>query len=82
MDRLEVAVNRVLEEHVARARPSLYAKRWWTDKLKSLQLSLSVARNRITTVRQRGEDVAEAATRVKLVRRLYMDKIEHCKREH
>ena len=82
VESLEAAVNGVLEEHVARARPSPYAKRWWTDKLKTLRFSLSVARNRLTTVRRRGEDVAEAAARVKLVRRLSMDKIEHCKREH
>jgi hypothetical protein len=82
VDRLEAAVNGVLEEHVARARPSPYAKRWWTDELKTLRRSLSAARNRLTTVRRRGEDVAEAAASVKLVRRLYMEKIEQCKREH
>jgi hypothetical protein len=82
VDRLEAAVHGVLEEHVARARPSPYAKRWWTDELRTLRRSLSAARNRLTTVRRRGEDVAEAAARVKLVRRLYMDKIEQCKREH
>jgi hypothetical protein len=82
VDRLEAAVNGVLEEHVARARPSPYAKRWWIDELKTLRASLSAARNRLTTIRRRGEDVAEAAASVKLVRRLYMDKIEQCKREH
>lgn len=71
VDGLEAAVNEVLEEHVERARPSPYAKRWWTDELKSLRLSLSAARNRLTTIRRRGEDVAEAAARVKLVRRLH-----------
>ena len=28
VERLEAAINRVLDEHVARARLSLYAKRW------------------------------------------------------
>lgn len=28
VERLEAAVNGVLDEHVARARPSPYAKRW------------------------------------------------------
>jgi hypothetical protein len=82
VERLEVVVNGVLEEHVARAQPSPYAKRRWTNELKSLRLSLSAARNRLTTVRRRGEDFAEAADGVKLIRRLYMAKIEHCKREH
>ncbi|KAL1581903.1 hypothetical protein WHR41_09480 [Cladosporium halotolerans] len=82
VDSLEAIVNGVLEERVARARPSPYAKRWWTDKLTTLRLSLSAARNHLTAVRRRGEDVAEAATSVKLIRRIYMDKIEQCKREH
>jgi hypothetical protein len=45
VDRLEAAVNGVLEEHVARARPSPHAKRWWADELKTLRLSFSAARN-------------------------------------
>jgi hypothetical protein len=45
VNRLEASVNGVLEEHVARARPSPYAKRWWTYELKTLRLSLSAARN-------------------------------------
>jgi hypothetical protein len=82
VDKLEATINEVLEEHVARARLSPYAKRWWTEELKTLRDSLSAARNHLTTTRRRGEDVAEAAASVKLVRRLYMDKIEQCKREH
>jgi hypothetical protein len=82
VESLEATVNGVLEEHVARARPSPYAKRWWTDELKTLRSSLSAARNRLTTIRRRGEDVAEAAASVKLVRCLYEDKTEQCKREH
>jgi len=82
VERVEAAVNEVLDEHVARARPSPHAKRWWTDKLTTLRRSLSAARNRLTAIRRRGEDVTEAATSVKLIRRLYMDKIEQCKREH
>lgn len=46
-ERLEASVNAVLEEHVARARPSPYAKRWWTDELKTLRRSLSAARKTI-----------------------------------
>ena len=82
MDRSEAAVNGVLEEHVARARPPPYAKRWWTDKLTTLRHSLSAARNHLTAFRRRGEDVAEAAESVELVRRLYMSRVEQCEREH
>jgi hypothetical protein len=79
-DKLEASVNEVLEECVARARQSPYAKRRWTDELKTLRLSLSAARNRLTTVRCRGGDIAEETAKFKLVRRLYMDRIEQCKR--
>lgn len=43
--RLKVAINGVSEEHVAQARPSLYAKRWRTDELKMLRSSLNATRN-------------------------------------
>lgn len=81
-DRLEQAVNAVLEGHVSRARPSPYAKRWWTGKLSTLRDSLSAARNHLTSVRRRGEDVVEAAAYVKGIRRLYMDEIDRRKRAH
>jgi len=38
VESLEATVNGVLEEHVARARPSPYAKRWRTNELKTLRL--------------------------------------------
>jgi hypothetical protein len=37
--RLEATVNEVLEEHIARARPSPYVRQWWIDELKTLRLS-------------------------------------------
>jgi hypothetical protein len=46
VNRLAASVNGVLEEHVARARPSPYAKRWWTYELKTLRISLGAARTR------------------------------------
>jgi hypothetical protein len=45
VNRLEASVSGVLEEHVARAPPSPYAKRWWTYELKTVRLSSSAARN-------------------------------------
>lgn len=75
-------VDGVLSRHVARATPSPYAKRWWTDKLATLRNSLSAARNSLTTIRRRGQSIAEAAASVKQARRLYMDEIERCKKRH
>jgi hypothetical protein len=74
VDRLKTVVNWVLQEHVARVRLSAYAKPWWNDKLTTLRLQLSAARNHLTAVRRGGDDIVEAAARVKLIRRLtYMD---------
>jgi hypothetical protein len=50
--------------------------------LKTLRLPLSAARNHLTAVRRRDGDVAEAAESIKLIGRMYMDKIEQCKMEH
>ena len=81
-DGLEALANELLEKHVARAQPPPYAKRWWTDELKALRLSLSAARNHLNTVRRGCEDVAKAAASVGLMRRIYMDKIEQRVRQH
>jgi hypothetical protein len=51
-------INRVLEEHVSRAKESPYAKRWWSKELSILRTDFTVKRNRITTLRRRGEDTA------------------------
>jgi hypothetical protein len=80
-DRFQTVVNNVLERHVPRARPFRFAKKWWTEKLTALWDSLSAARNYPTTVRRRGEDTEEAAAKVKLIRRLYLDEIDRRKRE-
>lgn len=50
-DGSEAAVKGMLEEHVARARPSRYTKRRCMKEPNSLRLSLSAARNQLPTVR-------------------------------
>lgn len=51
-------------------------------RAKTLRDSLSAAGIHLNTVRRKDEDIAEAAASDKLIRRLYMDKIEQRKREH
>jgi hypothetical protein len=53
-------IEAVLEEEVPRAKASLYAKRWWTEELSMLRDNLTLKRNRVISMRRRGEDVTEA----------------------
>jgi hypothetical protein len=52
-------INAVLKESVPRAKESPYTKRWWTPDLTRLRTEFSRKRNRITTLRRRGEDTAQ-----------------------
>lgn len=76
-----IVVN-VVHAKVPRARPSSYAKRWWTPDLSLLRSSLSSARNRVTTLRRRGEDTSDAWSVSKTTRREYFHQVEQRKREH
>ena len=79
---LEQLVNQILERRVRRARPSPFAKIWWTEELTALRDSLSAAGNHLTTIMRRGDNIEVAAARVKLVKRLYTDEIDRRKRQH
>ena len=75
-------VVEVVHAKVPRARPSPYAKRCWTPDLSLLRISLSSARNHVTTLRRRGEDTSEAWRVFKTARREYFHQVEYRKREH
>jgi hypothetical protein len=76
------SLNVILEEHVPRAKESPYAKRWWTEELSLLRADFTIKRNRITTLRRRGEDTAQARETAHLARRLYLDAIDMQKKQH
>ena len=75
-------VNTTLEEMVPRAKPSPYAKRWWTKELSQLRHQLTVLRNRITTRRRRGQDTSHARLLVFQARKTYFDKMDLQKATH
>jgi hypothetical protein len=64
------------------ARASPYPKRWWTKELAVLRDGFTEKRNRITTMRCRGEDVAEAIWAADTARRMYHDEIDRQKKQH
>jgi len=75
-------INKVLEEHVPRAKESPYAKRWWSEELSSLRADFTAKRNRITTLRRRGEDTTQAREIASVARRTYLDEIDRQKKQH
>lgn len=75
-------VNSVLEEEVPRARPSPYAKRWWTRDLSALRDDFTTKRNRVTVLRRRGDDTTGARLAAHMARRLYHDAIDRQKKKH
>lgn len=75
-------INAVLEEEVPRAKPSPYAKRWWTRELSTLRDDFTMKRNRVTTLRRRGDDTTGVRLAAHMARRLYHDAIDRQKKEH
>jgi len=72
----------VVEEHVSRAKESPYAKRWWSKELSTLRTDFTAERNRITTLRRRGEDTKQAREIASAVRRMYLDEIDRQRKQH
>ncbi|KAM0712557.1 hypothetical protein Q7P35_000003 [Cladosporium inversicolor] len=76
------SVNSILEENFPRARESLYAKRWWTRELTQLRADFTRKRNRITTLRQRGDDTTTMREIAYQARRIYLEEVDRQKRQH
>ena len=79
---LERIVNRALEKHTPRSRPSPFVKRWWTPALTELRQTMTQLRNKVTTARRRGGDLAALQTRHRAAQQMYFDAIDTAKRTH
>lgn len=79
---LTQTTTRVLEELVPRAWESPYNKRWWTRELTDLREEFTTRRNRVTTLRRRGEDTERARKLADSARRTFHNAIDHQKRNH
>ena len=75
-------ITQVLEELVPRARESPYNKRWWTKELTGLGDEFTARRNRVTTMRRRGEDTERARKLADSARRSFHNAIDRQKRDH
>jgi regulator of sirC expression with transglutaminase-like and TPR domain len=81
-EELVALMNTTLKEMVPRAKPSPYAKRWWTKELSQLRQQLTVLRNQVTTLRRRGQDITHARLLVHQARKLYFNKMDWQKATH
>ena len=79
---LESVVSTTLEELVPRAKPSPYAKRWWTKELTQLRHRFTTLRNRITKLRRQDKDTAHTQLLAHQARKTYFDEISHQKALH
>jgi ribonuclease HI len=75
-------INAVLEKHVPRAKESPFAKRWWSKELTLLRQDFTSKRNRVTTLRRRGECTTHAREASHAARRIYLDEIDRQKKQH
>lgn len=75
-------ITQALEELVPRARESPYNKRWWTRELTGLRDEYTTRRNRVTTLRRRGDDTEKARKLASSARRTFHNAIDRQKRDH
>jgi hypothetical protein len=75
-------INAILEKHVSRAKESPFAKRWWTKELTLLRQDFTSKRNRVTTLRRRGECTILLREASHAARRSYLDEIHRQKKQH
>ncbi|KAG9634226.1 hypothetical protein KCU64_g15498, partial [Aureobasidium melanogenum] len=81
-DRFMRAILTTIDQHVQRAKPSPYAKRWWTPSLTTLRQTMISLRNRVTTLRRRTESVQEAKANLHQARQRYSQEIQKQKKAH
>jgi hypothetical protein len=76
------SINAILEEHVPRAKESQYAKKWWSKDLTLLRQDYTSKRNKVTTLRRRGESTTRIKEEAHKARRTYLDEIDKQKKQH
>lgn len=81
-DRFMRAILATIDQHTQRAKPSPYAKRWWTPTLTTLRQTMTALRNRVTTLRRRTESVEEAKANLHRARQRYSQEIQKQKKAH
>jgi hypothetical protein len=81
-DRLMVTVLETVHELTPKAKPSAYAKRWWTADLTQLRRIHTYWRNRAKTSRRAGQTEPELERLAKDASKQYHDAIRRQKKSH
>jgi ribonuclease HI len=81
-DRLMAAVTEAVYNLTPKAKPSPYAKRWWTKNLTRLRQSYTFGRNQARARRRMGQTVLELEQRAKTAAKEYHDAIRRQKSTH
>jgi hypothetical protein len=81
-DRLMAAVSEAVHALTPKAKPSPYAKRWWTSDLKQLRRIYTYWRNRARAERRGGRIVASLEETAKGAAKQYHDAIRQQKKKH
>ncbi|KAF6515789.1 hypothetical protein HZS61_004530 [Fusarium oxysporum f. sp. conglutinans] len=81
-DRLMSAVLDAVQALTPRAKPSPYAKRWWTNDLTQLRHVYTYWRNRARAARRAGQNTADLEDTAKAAAKQYHDAIRQRKNTH
>lgn len=81
-DRLMSAVLETVQTLTPKARPSPYAKRWWTTDLTQLRRIYTYWRNRARTERRAGRPLVDLEEMAKAAAKQYHDAIRQQKKKH
>ncbi|RKL22256.1 hypothetical protein BFJ72_g14711 [Fusarium proliferatum] len=81
-DRLMLAVLDAVQALTPRAKPSPYAKRWWTNDLTQLRHVYTYWRNRARAARRAGQNTADLEDTAKAAAKQYHDAIRQRKNTH
>jgi len=71
-----------IEKHVPLAKPSPYAKRWWTEDLTQLRRDYTYWRNKLTKIRRNGMRDPHLAETVKTHKKRFHDAITEQRNSH
>ncbi|OCK75877.1 hypothetical protein K432DRAFT_268140, partial [Lepidopterella palustris CBS 459.81] len=80
--RLTAWVNKALEAHCPRAKPSPYMKRWWNKDLTALRKSYTYWRSRACAMRRQGREDAELRNTATRAKRLFHRTIRRHRKQH
>jgi exonuclease III len=75
-------VNKALEAHCPRAKPSPYMKRWWNEDLTMLRKSYTYWRNRACATRRQGREDIELRKTATRAKRLFHRTIRRHRKQH